>query len=108
MCALPSAPPGFILEKMPRHPSQALSPSILINSGIQCGPRFILGKNWLSKLPLFFSKTKKMLIGKNEGDVLNPKLHTYIKYPRGQTGDKLDKKNKLKRRNKQKSSGQNN
>lgn len=92
MCALPLAPPGFILEKMPRHPSQALSLYFLINSGIQCGPRFILGKNWLSKLPLFFSKTKKMLIGKNEGDILTPKLHTYIQYPRGQRGDKQIRK----------------
>lgn len=90
-CALPLAPPGFILERCPGIPVRP-STYILINSGIQCGPRFILGKNWLSKLPLFFSKTKKMLIGKNEGDKLNPKLHTYIQYPRGQMGDKQIRK----------------
>lgn len=52
------------------------------------GPRFILCQNWLSKLPLFFSKTKKMLIGRDEDNILNPNLHIYIKYPRCQMRDK--------------------
>lgn len=90
-----------MLEKMPQHSSQVVSLCSLIGSIIQCGPRFISG-NWLSKLSLFFSKTKKMLL-RDEDDILNPKLHIYIKYPRHQMGDRLDKKNKLKRRSKQKS-----
>lgn len=40
---------------------------------------------------------------RDEDDILNPELHIYIKYPRHQMGDRLDKKNKLKRRSKQKS-----
>lgn len=57
---MPPGPPGEDAQ----HPSQVLLLCILIASIIQCGSKFILGKNWLSKLPLFFSKTKKMFIGR--------------------------------------------
>lgn len=66
-----------------RHSSRVLSLCSLIDSIIRCGPRFI-SSSWLNKLSLFFSKTKKMLIRRDEDDILNPKLHIYIKYPRHQ------------------------
>lgn len=73
----------------PQHSGQVLSLCILIDSIIRWGPRFILGQNWLSKLPLFFSKTKTMLIGSGEeDDILDPKLRIYIKYPQCQMGEK--------------------
>lgn len=79
----PPGPPGEDAQ----HSSRVLSLCILLTSIIQCGSKFIIGKNWLSKLPLFFSMTKKMFTGRKEDDILNPKLHTYIKHPKCQMGD---------------------
>lgn len=77
MSAFSSAPPGGILEKMPQHSSQVPSLCILIDSIIQWGPRFILGQNRLSKLPLFFPTTTEMLVGRGADDTLNPTRHIY-------------------------------